>query len=265
MTPTRGPLALILGLALAACATTSEPTPGSTTAPSDATTVPRVTTTPAPSTSAAPTSTTGPTTTNPATTTMAGTTVPGERVDFGPRSGDQLMVIGVSYDDFLNLRELPGTSFNVIGEIPADFRELKALGDTRDIGRSFWTRVDYAGTVGWVHMGFVGFEGATDDLTALVVDRLGGRPRAETMSDLGLTVAEIFVSEEPESDVVKVVDETLGDLGEVTYDVIGLGDDSVRGLRVHVFGEPSNTGFTLRTVEVTNICGRGVAGDGLCP
>lgn len=165
----------------------------------------------------------------------------------------------------LNLRELPGTSFDVVDEIPPDYRQLVATGNTRDIGRSFWTQVDFEGTPGWVHMGFVGFEGGTEDLTAFVVDRVGDRPTAETMDDLGRLVAEVFSSDDPRSDVVKVVDESVGDVGEVTFDVIGLGDDAVRGLRLHVFAEPTDSGFTLRTVEVTNICGRGVATDGLCP
>lgn len=174
------------------------------------------------------------------------------------------MVIGVSHDDFLNLRELPGTSFEVVGTIPADYRALIALGNTRDIGTAFWIEVDYEGTVGWVHMGFVGFEGRTDDMTAFVIDELGERPSADSMAELGLTVAELFASDEPESDLVMVAPEVVDDVGEVSYDVIGLGDDSVRGLRVHVIAEPFEGGFTLRTVEVTTICGRGVTTDELC-
>lgn len=180
-------------------------------------------------------------------------------------AGDQLMVIGVSHDDVLNLRELPGTSFDVIGEIPPDDRDLRALGNTRDIGESFWTQVDFGGVSGWVHMGFVGFEGGTDDLTAFAVDRLGERPTEETMHELGLVVAEVFASDDPQSEVVKVVEESVSDVGEVTFDVIGLGDDAVRGLRLQIFAEPTESGFTLRTVEVTNICARGTATDGLCP
>jgi hypothetical protein len=142
--------------------------------------------------------------------------------------------------------------------------ELVALGNTRDIGPAFWIEVDYEGTVGWVHMGFVGFEGVTDDMTAFVVDELGERPTAATLSELGLIIAEVFASEEPESDLVMVTPESVGDLGEVTYDVIGLGDDAVRGLRVHVFADPVSDGFSVHSVEVTTICGRGVSDGGLC-
>ena len=64
--------------------------------------------------------------------------------------------------------------------------------------------------------------------------------------------------------IVVVVDETVGDLREVTLDLIGLGDDALRGYRVHVLGEPVDGGFSLRNVEVTNLCARGVAEGRLC-
>jgi hypothetical protein len=77
-------------------------------------------------------------------------------------------------------------------------------------------------------------------------------------------MAEAVASTDPPSEIVLVVAPTVGDLGEVTYDVIGLGDDAVRGLRVHVFGTPITEAFTLRTVEETTLCGRGVDAEGRC-
>lgn len=251
---------LIAGVLIltAGCATEAETT--TTTGAVDTTsTTESVTTTTAEST----TTTAGETTTTTSTTTTV-TTIPGEPIDFGPMEGDVLMVIGVAHDDVLNLRELPGPSFDIIDTIPPDYMELVALGNTRDIGPAFWIEVEYEGTVGWVHMGFVGFEGITDDMTAFVVDELGERPTAESLSELGLIVAEVFASEEPESDLVMVAPESVGDLGEVTYDVIGLGDDAVLGMRVHVFADEVSDGFSLHTVEVTTICGRGVDDEGLC-
>jgi hypothetical protein len=66
-----------------------------------------------------------------------------------------------------------------------------------------------------------------------------------------------MASEEPESDIVLTSAPDVGDLGEVTYDVVGLGDDAVRGVRLHVFGQPVDEAFTLHTVEMTALCGRG--------
>ncbi|MEX2279744.1 MAG: SH3 domain-containing protein [Acidimicrobiia bacterium] len=213
------------------------------------------------------TSTTTPTTTTtapPETTTTTTTTLPGEPVDFGPQEGDELAVIGVAHDDVLNLRSAPGADQEIVAEIPNLYDGLVALGSTRDLGDAFWIEVEYKGTTGWVHYSFVGYIGVTDDQTAAVVSELGESPVAETMLDIGLIVAETFASDEPQSDLVLTVAPTVGDLGEVTFDVIGIGDDAVRGFRVHVFGQPDDETFGLKAIEVTTLCGRGVTDDGLC-
>jgi hypothetical protein len=217
-----------------------------------------------------------PTTTTPTTTTQAETTtttvaetttttgLPGEPIDFGPAAGDTIAVIGVAHDDVLNLRAAPGADQEIVAEIPNLADGLTALGNTRDIGDSFWIEVEYDGTTGWVHYSFIGYLGVTDDMTSTVIDQLGEAPIAETMLDIGAAVATTFASEEPESDIVLTVAPTVGDLGEVTYDVIGIGDDAVRGFRVHVFGQPEDETFGLKSVEVTTLCGRGVTDEGLC-
>ena len=57
---------------------------------------------------------------------------------------------------------------------------------------------------------------------------------------------------------------TFGDLGEVTFDVVGLGDDALFGVRLRVFGTPGDESFTFKTVERTLLCGRGISSNGLC-
>lgn len=250
---------IICGTLIAACGEDA----GTTTTTVPATTSSTIVDSTTPSTTASVPSTGPPTTVDTSTTTTT-TTLPGQEIDFGPVAGDQLMVIGVSFDDHLNLRKAPGTAHDVIARIPSDYLELVALGHTRDIGRSFWIEVDFDGVFGWVHLGFIAYQGLTDDLTSFVVEQMGDRPSAASMTELGRVVAEQFVSEDVESDVVKVIDETVGDLGEVTFDVVGMADDSVRGVRLHVFGEPFEGGFALRTLEVTYLCGRGVTEDGVC-
>jgi hypothetical protein len=222
------------------------------------------TTTTAPSTT---TTTVETTTTSVETTTTSAdttTTLAGEPIEFGPAADDIVMVVGVEYDDVLNLRAAPGANQPISDEIPPTYTDLVAQGNTRDLSPGFWIEVDYDGTVGWVNLAYIAFEGDVTDETAAVIDELGERPVEATMTDLAEVVADVFASdEEPESDIVQVTEVAEGDLVEVTYDVIGLGDDSVRGFRLHIFAEESSNGFTLRTVEVTLLCGRGVS-DGLC-
>lgn len=174
------------------------------------------------------------------------------------------MVIGVRHDDVLNLRATPGADQPIRDEIPGTFTDLVAQGVTRDLGDAFWIEVDYEGTPGWVHLRYIGYGGEVTDDTSMVIETLGERPVEPTMAELGELVASVYASaEEPESDVVQVTAVASDDLGEVTFDVIGLGDDSVRGFRIHVFAEEVEDGFSLRSVETTLICGRGVD-DGAC-
>jgi hypothetical protein len=239
----------------------------------DAASTTTTTTLPATTTSSTATSTTlvSPTTSTThaaSTTTMAAatttTTLAGTPVDFGPAEGDVLMVIGVRYDDVLNLRAAPGADQPISAEIPPTYTELVAEGNTWQLPSSFWVEVDYEGTAGWVHMSYIGYEGDTSDDTSRIVSELGENPVEAIMTDLGELVAELYATDDEQgSDVVQVTPVGSGDLSEVTYDVVGLADDAIRGVRLHIFAEEATDGFSLKSVEVTAICGRGVD-DGVC-
>lgn len=263
-TPKTFPLTLaVLALFVAACGTdlgASETTTTALEAPTTTTTAGATTSTEATTTTTQAAATT--TTTSGSTTTTAMRGVP---VDLGPPNGAELGVIGVRHDDVLNLRAAPGADQPIVGRIPPTYDGLVAQGETRRLP-AFWTEVDYRGTEGWVNISFLAYIGRTDDITQQVIDHFGERPEASTMTELGRLVAESAASDDPPSDLVNVVKESTGDLGEVTFDVVGLGDDSVRGVRLHVFGERVDTSWRLRTVEQTILCdpARGVDDEGIC-
>ncbi len=270
--------ALLAGVALVATACgdsgTTTLAPGATTSP---TTVPPATTSVAPATTSGPatTSTPAPTTTAPPTTTVpetttttapapTTTTLPGEPFDFGPAAGDVLAVVGVAFDDVLNVRDVPAGSIVTTLDPMAD--DVVATGRGRLLPSSAWWEVTAGGITGWASASFLGYLGDVRDTTSRIVDLSGGIPEAETMLELGRLVAELEASEDPPSRIVVSAQPAGGDLGEVIYDVVGLGDDALLGLRLHVFGTPSESGdgFSLKSVEETAICGRGVTTDGLC-
>lgn len=249
---------LFLGtLLLAACGddaggdTTTTGTPTTTTLSTTTTTSPPTTTTTGVTTTTAP----------PASTTTSGE-LPGEPIEFGPAAGDTLAVVGVAHDDALNLRAAPGADQRILDEIPPLHDALTALGHTRQLPGSLWIGVEFEGTQGWVNLRFVAYLGDTNDITAAVVEDLGERPGAETMEDLGLLIAERLAGDSS-ADIVMSVAPTVGDLGEVTFDVTGFEDDSVRGGRYHIFAEPIQEGFVLDAIEATPFCARGVE-QGLC-
>jgi hypothetical protein len=243
-------------------------------------------------TTAAVSSTTLPTTSEPTTTSADTSTtsstststppipdgpvfddeLPGTAFEIAPTADEPIAVIGVRFDDVLNVRRVPGEDAEIVATLDPLADDALATGRARQLTESIWWEVTTTdGIVGWVGSAFTAKIGPTYDATAAVIDELGYRPEEATMSDLGLLVGET-IDRDPDftSPPVMVVeaDET-GDLGEVTFDIVGLGDDAVRGIRLHVFGEPlpSGDGFGLRTVEQTDLCDptRGPTGpDGLC-
>jgi hypothetical protein len=242
---------IVLLLVVGACGTADDAGEGT------ATTVPAETATLAPATTA-PT-----TTTAPETTTTAD--LPGEPFEIGPPAGAVLAVIGVAHDDVLNVRAAPGTDQEILAELDPLAEGVVALGHTRALPNSIWTEVDVDGITGWASVRYLHYKGNVAEMTSFVVERHGSIPTADTMEALGLLVAETMASEGPEQSwLVMSVAPTTGDLGEVGYDLTGLSDDAAWGFRLHVFGTPAGTGFSLKSVEATEFCLRGVTPEGFC-
>ncbi len=195
-------------------------------------------------------------------TSSSETSMQGEPFDAFAEDGDVLGVIGVAFDDELNVRAGPGTSEEVIATAGPTADDLVATGEGRLLESSIWYEVTTGGQTGWANIAFLAFIGGTDDATAEFLD--GGQlPEVETMVEMGELVAAAFASQDPASDIVQVVAPSVGDLGEVTYDVVGIGDDAVLGYRLHIFAAPaeSGEGFVLKSIERTTLCGRGLSGE----
>ncbi|MCP4307525.1 MAG: hypothetical protein GY788_22155 [bacterium] len=203
-----------------------------------------------------------PTTTVPPTST----TLPGEAFDIGPQAGDVVAVIGVAHDDVLNVREIPGANTTIVTTLDPLADDVVATGRHRLLTSSIWNEVEANGVTGWVNSRYIGQLGGVEDLTALVTSTMDGIPSAETMLDLGTMIAESFDPGEGGFRYEMVIPPTVGDLGDVTFDVVGLLDDAQLGWRLHIFAQPmdSGEGFSLMSVEATSICGRGVTAEGFC-
>lgn len=274
----------------------SDPTPS--TAPT--TTTPPATTSPqaTPSTTSHPPTTNVPTTSTSTTTseTVATDSLPGEPSEFGPIQGAALVVVGVAHDDVLNVRDAPsGDIVATLGLLNPyvgllEVREMPsgevlatpeswadaivATGRTRTLPTTTWYELQAGGLTGWSSAAYLAQLGTTADLTAHIIELLGERPQADTLLDLGATVAETLATDEPTSRVVVSVAPIVFEaLGEITIDVLNVGDDSVFGFRLDIFAHAGDDWmsedpgpFTLRSVESTVLCyaDRGVTEDGFC-
>ena len=231
------------------------------------------------------------------TATGASADLPGEPFEFGPAEGAGLAVVGIRHDSALNMRDVPNGEViarldNVMDgvRVPAIYlrrpdsddiittivwkRGVVATGNTRQLTTSIWHEFLAGDLTGWSSASYLAQAGGTDDATAEVVEALGELPVADTMVELGLAVAQTMASQEPRSSVVVSGAPGLsGDLGQVTIDIVGIGDDSVRGFRLVIFANPAEGWtrddpgpFTLKSVERTVLCHshRGVSEEGLC-
>lgn len=201
------------------------------------------------------------------TTAAPPTELPGERIEIFPYEGATLAVVGVEADDVLNVRAAPGVEHQVVAELAPLTDDVAPTGHNRQLDDgSIWAEVAIDGGTGWANTAFLAHLGDTADITSELYPDVADRPTAETMLELGRRVAaDRVVDGEPEPAVVVVDAPSVGDLGEVTVDVVGYPDDSVLGERLHVLAEPGPGGesFTVRTVEATTLCRRGVS-DGRC-
>jgi hypothetical protein len=177
-------------------------------------------------------------------------------------AGRHAAVVGVRAGTTLPLRTAPGPTRAAVTALTPLTTGLVTTGRARRLGTgagvSVWGEVTYRALRGWLPLGNVGLPADAVDETAETITRLGRTPTATTMLDLGTAVAHAWTSTEPPSTITVSVAPTAGDLGEITLDVVGLGDDSVAAQRLHVFGTPGTGSFTLKSVEATPFCSRGV-------
>lgn len=227
------------------------------------------------STSADDTTTTVETTTTSADETTTSSTssttpgeLPGEAVDIFPYEGAELGVVGVEADDVLNVRSGPGVDFEVVAELDPLADGIVATGHNRSLDDGFWAEITADGETGWANVTFLAHLGRVEDITTEVAPDPDDRPRGDTMVHLGELIAEQRTSDEPPQTNIVVVDgpSVDGDLGEITVDLVGFGDDALGGERLHIFGQEGVGGdsFVLRSVERTLLCIRGITDDGLC-
>jgi uncharacterized protein YraI len=269
---------LVVILVATACAATTDvrdaeseqATP--TTGPTSPTTLVVSTVTPivATVTSSTTTSTTmGPVTTVSVPSTIATMPIRPVGVPYdgpGPRVGDHVGVVGVAFDDSLNVRTGPGIGYEIVATLPPMATDIGVTGRTRLFPSSLWYEIDAGGLIGWVNTSYIALLGATDDATSEIVAIHGSIPSADTMPALGAIVTSYYAREESGSTVNVTAAPSVGSLGEITYDVVGLADDAILGYRLHVFGQQDEGAgpFSLYSVERTSLCWRGVTDDGLC-
>ena len=236
-------------------------------------------------------------------TTDTADDLPGEPSEFGPAAGTQLGIVGVRHNSLLNVRDVPngaivatlnlrigGQGDGVLqvrdpdaGEVVASLGVdgLTATGRSRDLSRTTWHEIQAGPIFGWASGAYLAPLSADIRLnvTEEVTSQLGRTPTSSTLTGLGNTIAGVFKSEEPPSDVaVSGAPGEFGGIARIIIDVVGLPDDSLRGYRLLITATSSGGSsgdddtdaapqtFTLHGVFATPLCysERGVSDSGSC-
>ena len=198
--------------------------------------------------------------------------LPGEAVEGPLPIRGPLAVIGVGADDVLNVRVRPGVDEDIVQTLGPLTTGLGMTGRARLLSNptAIWLEIETSETIGWVHSRFVAPLAGTYDITAEIRTANDGIPTGSTIEEIGQQVIAIRGGgSDPQPVVIVVAGPTAGDPSEITYDLTGFYDDSVRGERLHIFIREANDGtqrLELQAAEVTYICIRGSGGGtGLCP
>lgn len=207
--------------------------------------------------------------------------LPGEPVDWPHASSAEaeVGVLGVEAGDVLHVRLRPGADQPIVDQLEPLRRGLTFTGSARRVGDAVWPEITFDGTTGWVNGRYVRLIAGTDDITAEI---LGDDPvlAAATMRALAKRVVDAYgladgyhitwgptsnpdLRAEEQRRIVISDGPRVGDLGEITLDVIDLFDDSVAAERLVIFAQPhGGRDFVLKAVERTFFCWRG--GRDLC-
>ncbi|MCP3992150.1 MAG: hypothetical protein GY724_23970 [Actinomycetia bacterium] len=192
--------------------------------------------------------------------------LPGDPFDIGPPAGEQLDVVSVGHDDVLNFRTRPEASAPIVDTVAplSNTPAVLSSGEGRLFDSSAWWKVTVGGQEAWANFAFLGTLGRTDD----ILEDLEAGPASTEATTIEAIVTSVAASRsggpEPRVTYMRPITSVGGGGMAATVDVVGLGDDAVKGERFVFMFESVGTGYRLEGAERTVICGRGATDGGLC-
>jgi len=168
------------------------------------------------------------------------------------------------------VRTGPGSGYDPVASLEPTATEIPVTGAAWLLPTAIWYEIiPPVGEPGWVNDSYIGLMGSTDDVTTLVHRMLGTPLADDDLLALGATIANAFLSDEGGGWIALVELPEPGSttaVSSVTYDAIGVGDDSIKGYRlvVHATQDVAGGSYLMRSVEQTLVCLRGIDAEGFC-
>ncbi len=208
----------------------------------------------------------------------------GKRFDYGPAKNTVMHVVGVRFDDVLNLRKAPGANAELVTSKapgPLPFPQLLSLGSgwLLDNGAAWWhAEINDPGNARhglhvWAHTNYLKPLAAASNKTNAIVQIIGSDYSG--VENLKQKLLQLRSGDSSSIKIVVSQDEMGLDAsgGSVQIELLGYKDDSVYG-EIFYFtftnqwdnskaNDRKITGQQIGQILVTPVCQRGVS-DGLC-
>lgn len=194
-----------------------------------------------------------------------------------PPAGIRLDIVGVVGTDVLNFRQRPDPSSPILATAPPATEGVTsplvvATGVGQNFGNEIWWQVTIDGATAWANARFLGMLGVSTN----IFDELEADMASLSADSIEELAAAIAATRSDGPTPTAVVVELLGvdaPSSLATIDVIGIGDDAVKGERIHLdlfnirdidAQEFVILGYEITDATSTAICGRGITIDDLC-
>lgn len=187
--------------------------------------------------------------------------LPGEAVDTYPYEGATMVAVGLADNEFLAVFDLPDPTSPVVAELLWSDTGIVATGRNRTVDGEFWSEITFQSAVGWARtQSLLQPLDTTDEIVGELFP--GELPAADEIGVIARAVVD-EITVDPSARVAMFdFPDDVSQPGSVRVDVIGLGDDSVYGIRLLVTAERSDDGrLVLVSVEQRALCGRGASSD----
>lgn len=227
---------------------------------------------PASSTSTAPSTTAAKNT----TTTTSG----GVFYDIGPVAGETLDVVGVRYDDVLNIRDQADASSAIVATAAPFAANPQLISGGEGLlfnpNGGAWWKVTVNGNAAWASASFLGQVSPNNEDLLPVLTANMPSTTSPNLNTLIIDIATALAAGPTPSVVLSTEPVGIDAIGsEATIDVLGIGDDSVKGWRIRILfnnvfddinaSNPQLVGVELVVADAFPICHRGLeASSGLC-
>lgn len=192
--------------------------------------------------------------------------VPGMPIDgFYDEPGDWVGVAGLApWEAPLEARAEPFEGAEVVGELDSTDAMILAgrqIGHPTFPEEDHWAEVKLADGYAWVPTQHLLFFGAYEDMTDDYIDDVGEYPTEYQAAEAVVDTVTDGVDGK-EGQIITTPEGT----GEAFYraDITGVPDTSIAGNRIFFWIEEAEAGYTVKKIDGTTLCRRGVSEEGLC-